>query len=81
METYKYFGILERDTIKQSEMKEKIEKKHLRKTRKILESKQYRRNLIKEINTWPVLFVGYLQEDLQAFKIASMHRYNDSKTT
>ena len=26
METYKYFGILERDTIKQSEMKEKIEK-------------------------------------------------------
>ena len=36
-ETYKYLGILEADTIKQVEMKEKIKKKDLRRTRKLLE--------------------------------------------
>ncbi len=30
-ETYKYLGILEADTIKQAEMKEKIQKEYLRK--------------------------------------------------
>ena len=32
-ETYKYFGILEAATIKQAEMKEKIKKEYLKKTR------------------------------------------------
>ena len=54
-ETYKYLGILEADTIKQKEMKEKIKKEYLRRTRKLLEIKQYSRNLIKGINT----FVSY----------------------
>ena len=38
-ETYKYLGILEADTIKQVEMKEKIQKEYLRRTRKLLETK------------------------------------------
>ena len=33
-ETYKYLGILEADTIKQVEMKEKIKKEYLRRTKK-----------------------------------------------
>ena len=33
-ETYKYLGILEADTIKQMEMKDKIKKEYLRRTRK-----------------------------------------------
>ena len=36
-ETYKYAGILEAGTIKQAEMKEKIKKEYLRKTKKLLE--------------------------------------------
>ncbi len=38
-ETYKYLGILEADTIKQVEMKDKIQKEYLRRTRKLLETK------------------------------------------
>ena len=38
-ETYKYLGILEADTIKQVEMKDKIWKEYLRRTRKLLETK------------------------------------------
>ena len=33
-ETYKYLGILEADTIKQVDMKDKIQKEYLRRTRK-----------------------------------------------
>ena len=40
-ETYKYLGILEADTIKQAEMKEKIKKKYLRRTRKQFERKTF----------------------------------------
>ena len=38
-ETYKYLGILEADTIKHVEMKGKIQKEYLRRTRKLLETK------------------------------------------
>ena len=58
-ETCKYLGILEANTIKEAEMKEKIKKEYLRRTKKILEPKLYSRNLIKGINTWAVLFVRY----------------------
>ena len=58
-ETYKYLGILEADTIKQVEMKPKIQKKFLRKTRKLLETKLSSRNFIKGINTWTVPLVRY----------------------
>ena len=56
-ETYKYLSILEADTIKQVEMKEKIE--YLRTTRKLLEIKIYSRNLIKGIDTWDISVVRY----------------------
>ena len=58
-ETYQYLGILETNTIKQVEMKEKIKKEYLRRTRKLPETKLYRRNLIKGINTWAVPLVRY----------------------
>ena len=50
-ETYKYLGILKADTIKQVEMKDKIQKGYCRRTRKLLETKLSCRNLIKGINT------------------------------
>ena len=59
-ETYKYLGILEADTIKQVEMKERIEKEYLRKTRKLPETKLYSRNFIKGIKTWSVSLVRFL---------------------
>ena len=46
-ETYKYLGIVEADTIKQVEMKDKIQKEYIRRTRKLLETKFSSRNLIK----------------------------------
>ena len=46
--TYKYLGILEADTIKQVETKNKIQKEYPRRTRKLLETKLSSRNLIKE---------------------------------
>ena len=52
-------GILEADTIKQMQMKDKIQKEYLRRTRKLLETKLSSRNLIKGINTWAVPLVRY----------------------
>ena len=49
-ETYRYLGILEADTIKQVEMKDKIRKEYLRRTRKLLKTKLSSRNLIKGIS-------------------------------
>ena len=58
-EIHKYLGILEADTVKQAEMKEKIQKEYLWRTRKLLETKLNSRNLIKGINTWAVPLVSY----------------------
>ena len=55
----KYLGILEADTIKQVEIKEKIMREYLRRNRKLLETKLSSGNFIKGINTWAVLFVRY----------------------
>ena len=54
-ENYKYLAILEADTIKQVEMKDKIQNEYLRRTRKLHETKLSSRKLIKGINTWAVL--------------------------
>ena len=84
-ETYKYLGILEADTIKQLEMKDKIPKEYLRWTRKLLETKLSSQNLIKEINTWAVPLIRYSgpflkwtrdelkQMDQRTRKLMSMH--------
>ena len=58
-EMYKYLGILQTDTIKQQEMKEKIKKEYLSRTRKLLETKFDSRNLVKGINTWAAPLVRY----------------------
>ena len=50
---------MEADTIKRVEMNEKINKEYLRRTRELLETKLYCRNLIKGINTWAVPLVRY----------------------
>ena len=85
-ETYKYLGILEADTIKQVEMKDKIQKEYLRRTRKLLETKLSSRNLIKGINTWAVPLVRYSgpflkwtrgelkQRDQRTRKLMTMHK-------
>ena len=57
-ETYKYLGLLEANTIKQVEIKDKIQKEYSR-TRKLLETKLSSRNLIQGKNTWAVPFVRY----------------------
>ena len=54
---YKYWDILETDTIKQAEMKEIFFKVYPRGTRKLLETKLYSRNLANGINTWSVPLV------------------------
>ena len=58
-ETYKYLGILEADSIKQVEMKDKIQKEYPRRTWKLLETNLSSWNLIKGINTWAVPLVRY----------------------
>ena len=54
-----YLRILEADIIKQAEMKEKIKKEYLKRTKKLLKTKLYSRNLIKGIYTWVVSLVTY----------------------
>ena len=87
-ETYKYLGILEANTIKQVEMKEKIKKEYHRRTRtrKLLKTKLCNRNLIKGINTWAVTLVRYSgpflkwtreelkQMDQRTSKLLTMHK-------
>ena len=51
-DNYKYFGILKANTIKQTEMKEKVRKEFFRRTRILLETKFCGRNFVKEINSW-----------------------------
>ena len=85
-ETYKYLEMLEVDTTKQQEIKEKIKKEYLRRTRKLLETKLYCRNHIKGINTWVVALVRYSgpflkwtreelkQMDKRTRKLITMHK-------
>ena len=54
----KYLGILEADTIKQVERKNKIQKEYLRRTRKLLETKLNSRNLIKGLAVPLVRYSG-----------------------
>ena len=85
-ETYKYLGILEADTIKQVQMKDKIRKEYLRRTRKLLERKLSSKNLIKGINTWAAPLIRYSgpflkwtrdelkQTDQRTRKLMTMHK-------
>ena len=85
-ETYKYLGILKADTIKQVEMKDKIQKEYLKRTRKLLETKLSCRKLIQGINTWALPLVRYSgpflkgtrdllkQMDQRTRKLMTMHK-------
>ena len=85
-ETYKYMGLLEADTIKQVQMKDKIRKEYLRRTRKLLETKFSSRNLIKGINTCAVpldrysgTFLKWTRDELKQMhqrtrKVKIMHK-------
>ena len=61
---YKYLKILEADTIKKMEMKQKIKKEKLSRMRKLFETKLYSKNLIKGINTWVATLIRYLGSPL-----------------
>ena len=77
---------MEADTNKQVEMKNKIPKEYLRRTRKLLETKLNSRNLIKGINNWSVPLVRYSgpffkwtrdelkQMDQRTRKLMTMHK-------
>ena len=58
-ENYKCLGILEVDTIKRKEMKEKIRKKNHRHIRKLIETQLCSKYFIKGINIWAVILVRY----------------------
>ena len=47
----KYLGISQADTIKQAELKERIRKEYLKRTRKFLKNKLCCWNLLNEMNT------------------------------
>ena len=67
-------------------MKNKSQKEYLRRTRKLIETKLFRRNLTKRINTWAVLLVRYSrpflkwtrdelkQMDQRTRKLMTMHK-------
>ena len=81
-ETYKYLDILETDTIKQVEMKDKIKKEYLRRTKTLLETKLR----IKGMNNCAVHLVRYSgpfvkwareelkQMDQRTRKLMTMHK-------
>ena len=85
-ETYEYLGILEANSTKQVEMKDKIQKEYRRRTRKLFETKLSSRNLIKGINTWALSLVRYCgpflkwtrdelkQMDQRTRKLMAMHK-------
>ena len=78
--------MLEADTIKQVQMKDKIKKEYLKRSRKLRNTKLSSRNLIKGINTWAGPLVRYLgpflkwtrdelkQMDQRTRKLMTMHK-------
>ena len=66
-ENYKYLAIL-KNTTKQTEKKEKVWNKYIRRIRKFIKTKLYRRNLIKETNTWTVSLYKILSTLLRMAK-------------
>ena len=56
---YIYLGILERDEVKEQEMKDKFKNEYFRRTKLILKSKLNGRNKIMAMNTWTVSILRY----------------------
>ena len=72
-ETYKYLGILEADTIKQVEMKDKIPKEYPRRTRKKRLYGRFKRliNNISHQKTWTWLRKGNLKRETESLLISA----------
>ena len=75
--TYKYLGILEADTIKQVEMKNKIQKEYLRGTRKLLETELSNRNLIKGINACAVPLIRYPRDPFSSWPEMNLDKWTE----
>lgn len=58
-EQYKYLGMLEADSIKQTIMKEKTREEYFKRLKKILKSDLNAGNVVKAINTWAVSAFRY----------------------
>ena len=56
---YRYLGTLELDKLEEKEMKDKLKREYLRRTRLILKSKLNGRNIIRAINTWAIPVLRY----------------------
>ena len=78
-ETWTYLGILEADTIKQVEMKQKIKEEYFKRTRKLLDTKHCSRNFTKGINTglYPRKIFGII---LEVDKRTKANRPKNKKT-
>ena len=81
-ETNKYLGIFKADTIKQVEMKNKIQKEYLRRTWKLLEKNlSMTMHYIPETTLTDYIYQEKREEEyLPALKTALTYRYNDLKT-
>lgn len=58
-EVHKYFGDIKAEKIKEQKMRQIFEKKYLRRTRLVLQSKLNGRYKIKAVNTWAVSLMWY----------------------
>jgi hypothetical protein len=77
-DSYKYLGMLESDTIKQKQMKEKIKQEYYSRVRKVLRSELNAGNVFQAMNVWAVSAFRYSSEILDWTK--SELREIDSKT-
>ena len=58
-ESYKYLGILEADKFLEEKMRLNVSKEFIRRSRKVLKSKQNGRNLVRGVNAWAVYLLRY----------------------
>ena len=59
LDGYKYLGVLQLDSIKNGEMKEKVKSKYIRRVKKLLGSQLNGENVIAGMNTWAVGIIRY----------------------
>ena len=59
LDGYKYLGVLQLDSIKNGEMKEKVKSEYIRRVKKLLGSQLNGENVIAGMNTWAVGIIRY----------------------
>jgi len=90
--SYKYLGLLEHDTIKDSQIKSMVIMKYRQRTRKVLKSSLNGKNIITTINTWAIPLMRYTAKivcwtqnelktlDISTRKLMALHKcfnFND----